>query len=66
MAHGSGFDQRQYFDEQQNPTVTSLADGGFVYVDVVKSNGSDWGVYGQRFRIDQLKRRQYDWLSTRR
>lgn len=41
--------------DQSDPFVTTLADGGFVVAWQSKDqDGSDWGVYGQRFDADGL------------
>ena len=40
-------------DNQQEPSVTGLADGGFVVTWMsANQDGSSWGVYGQRYAAD--------------
>jgi hypothetical protein len=40
-------------NSQQYPSVTSLADGGFVVTWMSSSqDGSGWGIYGQRYAAD--------------
>ena len=51
---GSEFQVNTYTsDNQQEPSVTSLADGGFVVTWMsANQDGSSWGVYGQRYAAD--------------
>ena len=48
---GDEFQVNTYtFSDQDSPSVTSLTDGGFVVTWHSKGqDGSDWGIYGQRF-----------------
>ena len=40
-------------NNQQSPSVTSLADGGFVVTWMsYNQDGSSWGIYGQRYAAD--------------
>ena len=51
---GSEFQVNTYTsDNQQEPSVTGLADGGFVVTWMsANQDGSSWGVYGQRYAAD--------------
>ena len=53
-ATGAEFQVNTYTsDNQQEPSVTGLADGGFVVTWMSDNqDGSSWGVYGQRYAAD--------------
>lgn len=54
VTRGAEFKVNTYTNnEQQYPTVTALVDGGWVVAwTSVNQDGSDWGVFGQRFGAD--------------
>ncbi|RLJ64547.1 hypothetical protein DFR35_1185, partial [Sulfurisoma sediminicola] len=51
VAQGTEFRINSYTaDSQQTPTIAVLADGGFVVAwQSLSQDGSDWGIYGQRY-----------------
>jgi hypothetical protein len=52
-------------DYQEYPSITSLPNGGFVVVwQSYKQDGSDWGVYGQRFDSNGNKVGSEFWVNT--